>query len=207
MNKLKLSVLIAASMMVMACGSGGGDGGAGTAKTPDGTKIDLSNSPKGKIAADTINGILLGQNNESSFYGVWRNDAQNKRELRFQGTGATNIPTSGIATYKGDAVWISGYDKEFAQGGVTTVNVDFTNKTVEGDIKFSVFRGDELRRDIRLQKTDLRGAEFSGAASVSFNSGGTYSGALYGDNAKEVAGLVQFQNNPNLDVAFEGTKQ
>ena len=39
MNKLKLSVLIAASMMVMACGSGGGDGGAGTAKTPDVQKL------------------------------------------------------------------------------------------------------------------------------------------------------------------------
>lgn len=204
MNKLNTAVIALVSVMLVACSGGGG---GGTAQTPDGTKIDLTNSPKGKIAANTVNGIFLGQNNQSSFYGVWQNDAQSKKELRYQGTEATNIPTSGIATYKGDAVWISGYDKGFQYGGVTTVNVDFTNKTVEGDIKFSVFNGDEFRRDITLHQTNLRGAEFSGQASVLLNSKGTYKGALFGDNAKEVAGYVNFSNNSDLNVAFGGVRQ
>ncbi|WP_386695339.1 transferrin-binding protein-like solute binding protein [Lonepinella sp. MS14435] len=205
MNIPKVSSLILTSVLVAACSGGGG--GAGTATTPDGTKIDLSTSPKGSVIADTVNGILLGQNNNDSFYGVWRNDEQNYKELRYQGTKATDIPKSGIATYKGDAVWISGYDSGFKQGGTTTVNVDFSNKTVEGEITFSILNGDEFRRDITLHKTNLNGAEFQGQASVALNDGGVYKGALFGEQAKEVAGYVNFQNNSNLDVSFGGVKQ
>lgn len=203
-TSLKLSSLILVTALISACGSGGG---SGTAQTPDGDKINLTLSPEGAVAGKTTEGILLGQNNSSSFYGVWRNDDQTVRELRYQGTSATNIPTSGTATYKGDAVWISGYDKGFAKGGTTTLNVDFGQKTVDGNIKFSVFNGDELRRDITLHKGTLSGASFSGQASVLGNSSGTYQGGLFGENAKEAAGVVQFKSNSSLDVSFGGTKQ
>lgn len=205
MKTLKRTSLFLLSSVLIACGSGGG-GGSGIAKTPDGDKINLTLSPEGTVAGKTTNGILLGQNNSASFYGVWRDNAETMRELRYQGTEATNIPTVGKAVYKGDAVWISGYDKGFAKGGVTTLNVDFGNKVVDGAIKFSILNGDEFRRDITLHKSNLVGAKFAGRASVLGNSGGQYSGALFGDGAKEAAGLVKFENNSNLNVAFGGTR-
>ncbi|WGE91551.1 transferrin-binding protein-like solute binding protein [Actinobacillus genomosp. 1] len=201
MKTLKISFLVSLILTTTACG------GSGTAKTPDGDKINLTISPEGTVGAKTTEGILLGMNNSDSFYGVWRNDAETVRELRYQGSEAINIPTSGIATYKGDAVWISGYDKGFVKGGETTLNVDFDNKTVDGKIDFSIFKGDELRRDITLHQGNLSGAKFSGQASVIGNSEGRYEGALFGDGAKQAAGLVQFENNSKLDVSFGGQKQ
>lgn len=206
MKCFKLTLLSALIIGLSACGGGGG-GGSGTAKTPDGDKINLELSPKGTVAGRTTNGILLGQNNAHSFYGVWRDNAETMRELRYQGTEATNIPTSGKAVYKGDAVWIRGYDKSFKKGGMTTLNVDFGNKVVNGDIKFSILNGDEFRRDITLHKSNLVGAKFAGQASVLGNSGGKYQGALFGKGATEAAGLVQFENNSSLDVSFGGKKQ
>ncbi|WP_424405519.1 transferrin-binding protein-like solute binding protein [Pasteurella sp. PK-2025] len=210
MKIAKLASLVISISVLAACGGGGGDG-AGTAKTPDGDNINLTLSDKGTIAGKTRDGILLGQNNDYSFYGVWKNNAETLKELRYQGERATNIPDSGIATYKGDAVWLSGYDKGFSKGGVTTLNVDFGAKTIEGNIKFSVFNGDEFRRDITLHKGGLSGAEFSGKASVVGNDSGRYEGALFGKDAKEAAGLVQFEKanslGMDLDVSFGGKKQ
>lgn len=199
----KIATTFCSLIVLSACS--GGD--SGTAKTPDGTKIDLGGSPTGTVGGGTKDGYLFGQNNAHSFYGVWKNNEETLRELRYQGTKATDIPRSGTATYKGDAVWISGYDKSFQKGGTTTLNVDFGQKTVDGSIKFSIWNGDEFRRDITLHKGSLRGAEFSGKASVVGNSNGSYEGALFGEGAKEAAGLVEFKDNSSLDVSFGGKKQ
>lgn len=204
MKTLRISLLASLVLAITACGGGGG---SGTAKTPDGEKINLTLSPQGTVGGKTKDGTLVGQNNLSSFYGVWKNDSETLRELRYQGTEATNIPTSGKAVYKGDAVWLSGYDKGFQQGGTTTLNVDFGNKTVDGKIAFSILNGDGLRRDITLHQGNLSGAKFNGQASVLGNAGGRYEGALFGEGAKEAAGLVQFENNSSLDVSFGGKKQ
>lgn len=209
MKRLHITSIVLIAGILSACGGGGGDGGGGggTAETPDGKKFDLEISAKGTVEGNTPEGRLFGQNNADSFYGVWRNDAKTLRELRYQGTEATNIPTSGVATYKGDAVWISGYDNSFQKGGNTTLKVDFDEKTVNGKITFSIFNGDEFRRDITLHTGSLSGASFAGRASVLGNRGGQYQGALFGDGAKEAAGLVQFKNNSSLDVSFGGKKQ
>lgn len=203
MKKLTLATLVVSSLVLAACSGGG----SGTAQTPDGDKINLTLSPEGTVVGKTSEGILLGQNNSSSFYGVWRDDAATQRELRYQGTEATDIPKSGKAVYKGDAVWLSGLDAGFQKGGTTTLNVDFGQKTVDGSIKFSVLNGDEFRRDITLQQGALSGAKFSGQATVLGNSGGRYEGALYGSGASEAAGVVHFDNNSSLDVSFGGKKQ
>ncbi|QLB21269.1 hypothetical protein A6B43_06930 [Vespertiliibacter pulmonis] len=205
MKLLKLASLITSMIALSACGGGGS--GAGTAKTPDGEKINLSISDKGTVGGKTKEGKIFGQNNDSSFYGLWVNDAETFRELRYQGEKATDIPKSGFATYKGDAVWLSGQDNGIQKGGITTLNVDFGAKTVDGSIKFSVFNGDELRRDITLHKGNLSGADFSGKASVFGNNGGQYKGILSGEGAKEAAGIVKFDNNSNLDISFGGKKQ
>lgn len=202
MQKCNLILLAACSLSLLSACSGG----SGTAKTPDGEKINLTLSPQGTEGAKIKEGTLIGQNNANSFYGVWKNDAETFKELRYQGTEATDIPKSGIAVYRGDAVWVSGYDKGFRQGGKTILNVDFSNKTVDGSIKFSVLNGDEFRRDITLHKGSLSGAEFSGRASVLGNNSGVYNGALFGEGAKEAAGLVQFGNESSLDVSFGGKR-
>lgn len=177
--------------------------------TPDGAEINLKLSPQGLIESKTTYGRLKGMNNSDSFYGIWLNDAQKVRELSYQGnkTAVAEIPTSGKATYVGDAIWQSGYTGDFKKGGTTLLDVDFSEKTVEGSIKFSVLNGDGFRRDITLEKGKLSGADFSGQATVFGNSGGRYEGALFGKNAKEMAGMVEFKNNSNLDVTFGGKKQ
>ena len=97
MKKLLLSAILVG--FLTACSGGGG--GSGTATTPDNTKVDLDNSAKGDIGAKTTDGELYGQNSNDSFYGIWINDAKTMKEVRYQGTVATNLP-SGTATYLGD---------------------------------------------------------------------------------------------------------
>ena len=104
----------------------------------------------------------------------------------------------------------SGFDVagKIKHSGKTILNVDFGQKTVDGSITFSVFNGDEFRRDITLQKTKLDGSKFSGKAEagVFFNDGGIYEGALYGKGAPEAAGRVHFKDRADLDVVFGGKR-
>lgn len=190
------------ALTLAACASGG----AGTAETPDGDKIDLSGSPQGTVTADTSYGNLTGQNNEYSFYGLWQSRNGSEYELRYQGTAATDIPKSGKATYVGDAIWMGSVLGSYNQGGSTTLNVDFGQKTVDGKIAFSALN-DLRSRDITLHKTQLDGSKFSGKASVLFNDGGTYEGALFGKGAKETAGMVKFKNDSDLNVVFGGKRR
>lgn len=199
MKKLLLSALLVS--VLTACGGGGG--GAGSASTPDGTKINLTDSPKGSVGAKTTNGSLYGQNNNDSFYGIWVNDARTVQEVRYQGTAATNLP-SGSATYKGDAYWVSGIVGEPSKGGKTTLNVNFDQKTVDGKIEFSLL-ADGRVQDITLHKTQLKGTEFSGRASTLLQEG-TYQGGLFGKEAKEAAGIATFKGNSSYDTAFGGIR-
>lgn len=206
MQRHFIKSLLAAVVIVglTACGSSGGDG-AGSAQTPDGDKINLSGSPQGTVTADTTYGTLTGQNNPNSFYGVWQHNSDSRYQLRYQGTEATDIPTSGRATYIGDAVWLGSLSNEYRQGGTTTLNVDFGQKTVDGKIAFSLLN-DGRSRDITLHQTALNGAKFNGQASVLFNSEGTYQGSLFGKGATEAAGLVSFENASDLNVSFGGKR-
>ncbi|QLB15078.1 hypothetical protein A6B39_06240 [Mannheimia granulomatis] len=199
MKKLLLCSVVSLSVLLTACGGGGG----GTAKTPDGTKVDLTNSPKGDVAAATAAGNLNGKNQNDSFYGVWMNDAKTVRELRYQGTEATSLP-SGSATYVGESYWVSGATGEVSKGGVTTLNVDFDQKTVDGKIEYSLLR-DGRSQDITLHSTSLNGTKFNGNASTLLQTG-TYEGALFGKEAKEAAGLVKFPNASSYDTSFGGVR-
>lgn len=197
---LKLSA-VTLTLVLTACGSGGG---SGSATTPDGDKINLDLSPKGTtVTAATTYGRLTGQNNLNSFYGVWQHNSGGTYQLRYQGTEATNIPTSGRATYIGDAIWI-GSSGSYRQGGETRLNVDFGNKTVDGKIAFSLF-SDGRSQDITLHQGRLEGANFSGSASTLLRSDGSYKGALFGRGATEAAGLVEF-GDASYNAAFGGKR-
>ncbi|QIM66252.1 hypothetical protein A4G16_02115 [Mannheimia granulomatis] len=200
MKKLLICSVASLSVLLTACGGGGG---SGSAKTPDGTKVDLTNSQKGYVAGNTAAGSLYGKNQNDSFYGVWLNDAKTVRELRYQGTEATNLP-SGSATYVGESYWVSGTTGEVSKGGVTTLNVDFDQKTVDGKIEYSLLR-DGRTQDITLHSTSLNGTKFNGNASTLLQNG-TYEGALFGKEAKEAAGLVKFPDSSSYDTSFGGVR-
>ncbi|MBF0750582.1 MULTISPECIES: factor H binding protein domain-containing protein [unclassified Pasteurella] len=202
LKQIKLLSILTLSAVAVACSGGGG--GAGTAETPDGTKVDLTNTPKGLVRAETMDGKLIGYNQNHSFYGVWVNDGKTRQEIRYQGT---STPESGLprgsATYTGHAVRTRGdLIADTVDGvqadGKTTLNVNFDTKKVSGLIEMP------WARDITLHETDLKGSQFSGKASVIFNNGGHYKGGLFGPNAEEAAGLVEFSNNPALNTSFGG---
>lgn len=200
MKKLLLSAILVG--FLTAC-SGGGGGGSGTVTTPDNTKVDLGNSAKGDIGAKTTDGELYGQNSNDSFYGIWSNDAKTVRTVHYQGTPATNLP-SGTATYLGDAYWVSGTTGQPSKGGKTRLNVDFDKKTVDGKVEFSLL-SDGRTQDITLHQTQLNGAKFSGRASTLLQEG-TYEGGLFGNGAKEAAGVATFKGNQSYDASFGGIR-
>lgn len=188
------------TILLTACGGGGG---SGTAQTPDGTKISLTASDKGLVTASTDTGRLDGHNYTHSFYGAWLDNSGQFRELRYQGTETPRdaVPTSGMATYYGNAVRVDSLTNSVLTDATSRINVDFGRKTVDGEITMP-----GARRDITLHEGRLNGASYSGQASVLFNNGGRYEGKLFGPNANETAGLVQFSNNPDLDTAFGGKR-
>ncbi|AHG72758.1 hypothetical protein X781_6090 [Mannheimia sp. USDA-ARS-USMARC-1261] len=200
MKKLLFCSVATLSVLLTACGGGGG---SGKAETPDGTKVDLTNSPKDDVAGKTVGGEFYGKNQNDSFYGVWINDAKTVRELRYQGTEATQLP-SGSATYFGDSYWLSGATGEVSKGGKTTLNVDFDRKTVDGKIEYSLLNDGRVQ-DITLHETSLNGSKFNGEASTLLEKG-TYEGALFGQGAKEAAGLVKFPKAPSYDTSFGGIR-
>ena len=122
--------------------------------------------------------------------------------MRYQGTAATNLP-SGTATYLGDAYWVSGTTGQPRKGGKTRLNVDFDKKTVDGKVEFSLL-SDGRAQDITLHQTQLNGAKFSGRASTLLQEG-TYEGGLFGNGAKEAAGVATFKDK-RYDASFGGIR-
>lgn len=195
--------LAAAFCMIFLAACGSGSGGSGVAETPDGTRINLGLSEKGLVGGQTTDGTLKGWNQDSSFYGAWVNNSNQFQELRYQGdlTPEREIPGSGKATYYGNAVRNDSITGTIITDGTSRVTVDFGNKTVSGEITMP-----GLRRDITLHEGRLSGAQYSGNASVLGNNNGHYRGGLFGKNAAETAGLVEFGNNPDLNTAFGGKR-
>lgn len=195
----KILVTVLSSCLLAACGSGG----AGSATTPDGSKINLDLAPKGAIEAPTTDGKLNGWKQDESFYGAWVNNSGQFQQLRYQGTATPekNIPNSGSATYYGNAVRNDSISGDIILDAKSRIHVNFGSKTVSGEIEMP-----GLRRDITLHEGRLNGAKYSGSASVFGNSGGRYDGALFGKHYEETAGVVKFDNNPSLNTAFGGKR-
>ena len=147
-------------------------------------------------------------------------------------TPDTRIPTSGKATYKGNALRYDMVSLRPRGVGETVLNVDFTNKKIEGKITT-----ENHRRNIILLPTSLgtkpentttqtnsAGEEekiplaiFSGKAIAEGNLiypkdvEGTYRGGLAGPNAEEAAGIVDFGSTEQVSgetpVSFSAVKQ
>jgi len=79
LKQLKYTSILALSALAVACS--GGDSGAGTAETPDGNKFNLTNSTKGLVGSKTMDGKLIGYNQNYSFYGVWVNNDKTRQQV------------------------------------------------------------------------------------------------------------------------------
>lgn len=122
------------------------------------------------------------------------------------------IPTSGKATYKGNAIRYDMVSLRPKGAGETVLDVDFGQKKIEGKITT-----EDHRRNIILQRTDLDGATFKGTAVAEGNLiypkdvEGKYDGVLAGPNAEEVAGRVYFGSTKQVSgetpVSFSAVKQ
>ena len=192
------SILMALPLAVVLSACAGG--GAGEARVPDGTRFDLSLSPKGWITVNTRSGKVTGFNQDHSFYGAWRDGNNHFSEFRYQGEEATNIPRSGSATYLGNVVRVDSSGNIF-NAGSSRLNVDFGSRTVNGEL---IMNG--LARNVTLERGTLNGADFSGEASMMLHSNGTYRGSLMGPGAAEMGGVLDF-NDRDLNAAFGGVKQ
>ncbi|MBO7380944.1 MAG: hypothetical protein J6U05_04640, partial [Neisseriaceae bacterium] len=76
----------------------------------------------------------VGGNLSYARYGIISYDKEKKDYVFFQGIPSVSIPKSGTATYKGYAVAIRPSDREISKG-TSSFRVDFTNKTLTGEIK------------------------------------------------------------------------
>ena len=198
-NKAMKNILLSTAVATLLAACGGS--GASDKITADDANIDLSNEKKGSVVIRTPNGKLHGYNQNASFYGLWVDDFNAKRELRYRGDKTENVPQSGKAVYHGNAVrWDTVKDQVYTNGE-STLNVDFGERSVNGKISLP-----GPRRDITLEEGALRGAEYKGTASVVGDSKGRYEGALYGENAQETAGQVVFPNDSSLNTSFGGTR-
>ena len=144
------------------------------------------------------------------------------------------IPTSGKATYKGNAIRYDIVSLRPRGVGETVINVDFTNKKIDGRITT-----EGHRRNIILLPTSLgtrhdstkminsSGEEVEEKTPLAFFNGkaiaeanliypkdveGTYNGALAGPNVEEVAGSVDFGNTTEqvsgeTPISFSAVKQ
>ena len=137
-----------------------------------------------------------------------RPDVVNKLEIAsIQGQRATNIPQTGTANYKGSAFAEAGYGKK--DYGKLDYTVDFASKTGQGSIT-----GLLGKQDITIEQAQLNarpdgsdGFEgFEGHAKSKDFGDGRYSLGLYGPEAAEIAGGVNFRD-ANQSIGMAGKKQ
>lgn len=106
-------------------------------------------------------------------------------------TPVANIPTTGIVSYKVDGVFVA--NGETSTSNNHTLNVDFANKTVNGDVA----------PNVTITNAKIEGNEFDGKA-VHNGKSAELEGRFYGSDASEIGGAY---SSSNFSGAFGGKKQ
>lgn len=106
-------------------------------------------------------------------------------------TPESEIPTSGAATYLVNGVFIE--NGTFSTSNDHILNVDFANKTVNGDVA----------PDVRVTDAKISGNEFEGKA-VYNDKSAELKGHFYGSNASEIGGAY---GSSSFAGSFGGKKQ
>ena len=161
-------------------------------------------------SAQTINGMKLngklevccGSYSNVRFGAVESQDPSQDDILFYNGYPTTSMPSSGVASYVGDSIITADTDKlpdEDYVKGSSSFTADFGNKKLAGTI--SAANVDVVKID-----ANISGNGFSGTAkSDLLNSQGTAEGKFYGENAKELGGLVKANDN-SWGAAFAAKK-
>ena len=161
-------------------------------------------------SAQTINGMKLngklevccGSYSNVRFGAIESQDPSQDDILFYNGYPTTSMPSSGVASYVGDSIITADTDKlpdEDYVKGSSSFTADFGNKKLAGTI--SAANVDVVKID-----ANISGNGFSGTAkSDLLNSQGTAEGKFYGENAKELGGLVKANDN-SWGAAFAAKK-
>ena len=150
--------------------------------------------------AQTINGMKLngklevccGTYSNVRFGAIESQDASQNDIFFYNGYPTTSIPSSGVVTYRGDSIIAAKTDKlpdEDYVKGSSTFTADFGNKKLTGTISAG-------NVNVVTVDANISGNGFAGTAkSDLLNSQGTAEGKFYGENAKELGGLVKANDN------------
>ena len=110
----------------------------------------------------------------------------------YNGNPTKSMPSSGVVPYRGDSVISADSDKlpdEDYIKGSSTFTADFGNKKLTGTISAG-------NVEVVTVDAKISGNSFAGTAkSDLLNSQGTAEGKFYGENAKELGGLVKANDN------------
>lgn len=160
--------------------------------------------------AQTINGMKLngklevccGSYSNVRFGAIESQDPSQDDILFYNGYPTTSMPSSGVASYRGDSIISADTDKlpdEDYLKGSSSFTADFGNKKLTGTL--STHNKDVVKID-----ANISGNGFSGTAkSDLLNSQGKAEGKFYGENAKELGGSAKANDN-SWGAAFAAKK-
>ena len=160
--------------------------------------------------AQTINGMKLngkleaccGSYSNVRFGAIESQDPSQDDILFYNGYPTTSMPSSGVASYRGDSIISADTDKlpdEDYFKGSSSFSADFGNKKLTGTL--STHNKDVVKID-----ANISGNGFSGTAkSDLLNSQGKAEGKFYGENAKELGGSANANDN-SWGAAFAAKK-
>ena len=136
--------------------------------------------------------VCCGKYTDVRIGAIGSTEAGQEDILFYNGNPTKSMPSSGVVTYRGDSVISADTDKlpdEDYVKGSSTFTADFGNKKLTGTISAG---------NVNVVTVDAKisGNGFAGTAkSDLLNSQGTAEGKFYGENAKELGGLVKANNN------------
>ena len=167
----------------------------------NGTEIDVTSRG---ITAGTVVDMTVGANKQmiggttyaySRFGAIGSIDNVKTGDVFYMGQKTVNMPTSGVAVYKGLGI-AAAYDSKSFETGAISFDVNFGAKTISGRVE-----GDS---DIRFEQAPISGNSFaSKLTNVGYVQGnsylqdGSYSGSFFGPAAEELGGIGKF--NPDVD--------
>ena len=136
--------------------------------------------------------VCCGKYTDVRIGAIGSTEAGQEDILFYNGNPTKSMPSSGVVTYRGDSIIAAKTDKlpdEDYVKGSSTFTADFGNKKLTGTISAG---------NVNVVTVDAKisGNGFAGTAkSDLLNSQGTAEGKFYGENAKELGGLVKANNN------------
>ena len=163
-----------------------------------------------QATAKTINGMKLngklevccGSYSNVRFGAIESQDPSQDDILFYNGYPTTSMPSSGVVTYRGDSIISANTDKlpdEDYLKGSSSFTADFGNKKLTGTLSTH-------NKDVAKIDANISGNGFSGTAkSDLLNSQGKAEGKFYGENAKELGGSANANDN-SWGAAFAAKK-